>query len=127
MKKDFDKWNKIKKRTHAENPRLYTLREIWWCRIGVNIGTEQDGGGKLFLRPVVILRGFGSDACLIVPLTTSVREHPLRVSVGVVDGYPARANLSQLRIIDTRRLVEKIGFLEQEIFQALRKAAKDML
>ena len=127
MKKDFDKWNKIKKRTHAENPRLYTLREIWWCRIGVNIGTEQDGGGKLFLRPVVILRGFGSDACLIVPLTTSVREHPLRVSVGVIDGYPARANLSQLRIIDTRRLVEKIGFLEQEIFQALRKAAKDML
>ena len=52
----------------------------------------------------------GSDACLVVPLTTSMREHPLRVSVGVIDGRPARANLSQMRVLDTRRLVEKVGF-----------------
>jgi len=43
MEKDFDAWNKVKKLTNAEQPRLYTVREIWWCRIGVNIGTEQDG------------------------------------------------------------------------------------
>ena len=53
MKKDFDRWNIEKKRADAEQPRLYTVREIWWCRIGVNIGTEQDGRGKLFLRPVM--------------------------------------------------------------------------
>lgn len=127
MEKEFDKWNEEKKRADAEHPRLYTVREMWWCRLGVNIGTEQDGRGTLFLRPAIILRGFGPDACLIVPLTTSVREHPLRVSVGKVDGRTARANLSQLRIIDTRRLVEKIGFLESEIFVTLRKTAKDLL
>jgi mRNA interferase MazF len=127
MRKDFDKWNEEKKRADAEQPRLYTTREIWWCRLGVNIGTEQDGRGELFLRPAVILRGFGSEACLIVPLTTSVREHPLRIAVGMVDGRSARANLSQVRIVDTRRLVEKIGFLEKEIFTRLRKTAKDLL
>jgi len=127
MQKDFDKWNIEKKRADTEQPRLYTVREIWWCRLGVNIGTEQDGRGKFFLRPAIILRGFGPDACLIVPLTTSIREHPLRVSVGIVDGCMARANLSQLRIIDTRRLVEKVGFLENGIFMALRKTAKDLL
>ena len=127
MQKDFDKWNEIKKETNAEEPRLYTVREIWWCRLGVNIGTEQDGGGERFLRPAVIMRGFGSDACLVVPLTTSPREHPLRISIGTVNGYPARANLSQVRVIDTRRLVEKIGFLEKELFARIRKTARELL
>ncbi len=127
MKKDFDGWNEIKKHTDTESPRLYTVREIWWCQFGVNIGTEQDGRGDNFLRPALILRGFGPDACLVALLTTSAREHPLRVSIGDVDGQRARANLSQLRVIDTRRLVEKVGFLEKEIFVKIRKTAKGLL
>ena len=127
MEKDFDGWNTIKKRTHAELPRLYTLREIWWCRLGVNIGTEQDGRGEWYVRPCVILRGFGPDACLVAPLTTSMREHPLRVYVGDVEGREARANISQLRVIDTRRLERKIGFLEKDMFAGVRKAAKGLL
>jgi mRNA interferase MazF len=106
---------------------LYTVREIWWCRFGVNVGTEQDRRGENFLRPAVIARGFGPDACLVVPLTTSKRKHPLRFSVGKVDGRSARANLSQLRVVDTRRLVEKIGFLDQKIFATMRKAVKGFL
>ena len=124
MKKDFDQWNKEKKQAHMEQPRLYTVREVWWCRLGVNIGSEQDGRGNNFLRPVVILRGFGSDACLVVPLTTSARAHPFRISAGVVDGREARANISQIRIVDTRRLVEKISFMEKGVFINIRKAAR---
>ena len=127
MVKDFDGWNEVKKQSDAEEPRLYTVRELWWCRFGVNIGTEQDGRGEKFLRPALILRGFGADACLVAPLTTSAREHPLRVSVGVVEGREAQANLSQLRVVDARRLVEKIGFLEKGIFSSVRKAAKALL
>ena len=126
MKKDFDTWNKEKKKTHAENPRLYTVREIWWCRLGVNVGSEQDGNGDLFLRPVVIVRAFSANGCLVIPLTTSVRTHQLRISVGIVDGREARANISQIRVVDTRRLVEKIGFLEKEIFVSLRKAVRGL-
>ena len=127
MEKDFDAWNEIKKKTDAEQRRLYTVREIWWCRLGVNVGTEQDGSGHWYVRPCVILRGFGADACLIAPLTTSIREHPLRLSVGLVDGRVARANLSQLRVIDTRRLERKIGFLDKEAFASVRKAARALL
>lgn len=126
MRKEFDKWNQEKKRTHAEQPRLYTVREIWWCRLGVNIGSEQDGSEESFLRPALIIRGFGPDACLIVPLTTSPRVHTLRVSVGTVDGREARANLSQIRVVDTRRLVEKIGFLDKAVFAELRKTARKL-
>ena len=127
MEKDFDAWNERKKETNAEKPRFYTVREIWWCRLGVNIGTEQDGSGEKFLRPVVIMRGFGPEACLVIPLTTSAHKHPLRLPIGAIQGSQARANLSQICVVDTRRLVEKIGFLEKGIFLVLRKAARDML
>ena len=127
MEKSFDAWNEIKKKTNAEEPRLYTVREIWWCRFGANIGTEQDGSGEWYVRPCIILRGFGPNACLIVPLTTSTREHSLRVSIGMVDGQEARANLSQIRVIDTRRLERKIGFLSKEMFARVRKTARGLL
>ena len=127
MEKDFDAWNERKKETNAEKPRFYTVREVWWCRLGVNIGTEQDGSGEKFLRPVVIMRGFGPEACLVIPLTTSAHKHPLRLPIGAIQGSRARANLSQIRVVDTRRLVEKIGFLEKGIFLVLRKAARDIL
>ena len=127
MRKDFNGWNDVKIETNAEEPRRYTVRELWWCRIGVNIGSEQDGKGDEYSRPCLILRGFGPDACLVVPLSTSPREHPLRIDVGEVEAKEARANLSQMRVIDTRRLVRKIGFLDKNAFDHIRKAAKAIL
>ena len=116
----------IKKKTETERPRFYTVREIWWCRIGVNVGTEQDGNSENFVRPALIILGLGRNACVIVPLTTSKREHPLRIPVGIIEGREARANISQLRVIDTRRLGEKICFLDKEHFTNIRKAVRDM-
>ena len=44
MKKDFDNWNKEKKKINYKNTnRFYHAREIWWCSLGVNVGFEQDG------------------------------------------------------------------------------------
>lgn len=126
MEKDFDRWNKLKKQTNAEQPRLYTVREVWWCRIGANVGAEQDGSGRFFLRPVVIIRAFGPETCAVVPLTTSGRQHPLRVPVGNIQEKKASALLSQMRVIDTRRLVEKVGFLDKKVFVELRKAVRKL-
>lgn len=126
MYKDFDEWFVQKKKAQDETGRLYSVREIWWCKLGVNIGSEQDGKGENFLRPCVIVRGFGADSCLVLPLTTSIKNHFLRVSVGVVNGKEAKANLSQLRLVDTRRLVEKIGFLEKEKFEILIKRIREL-
>lgn len=126
MQKEFDKWNEKKKQTNLELPRLYTVREIWWCRFGVNVGTEQDGKGEWFVRPCVIVRGFGAEACIVVPLTTSKRSHSLRIPIGTINNRELKANLSQLKVIDTRRLEKKIGFLGKEIFNDLRKNIRDL-
>jgi hypothetical protein len=46
MRKDFDHWNKHKKKLHTLGERpFYHAREIWWCAVGVNIGNELDGTG----------------------------------------------------------------------------------
>jgi len=124
--KNFDEWNKKKKQADKDVSRFYTVREIWWCRLGVNIGAEQDGNGEDFLRPIVIMRSFGVNTCLIIPLTTSAQKHPLRIFVGKVKDENASAILSQIRVVDTKRLVEKAGFLNKDKFKELRKAVRNL-
>ena len=128
MKKDFDGWNERKKRIHAGGGnKHYHEREVWWLSLGCNVGYEQDGAGEDFERPVLFLKGFSRFVCLVVPLTTSKKENPYHVSVGVVDGKQAVAIFSQLRLVDTRRLVNKVGMVDMRYFEAVRKAAKGML
>ncbi|MBP9763442.1 MAG: type II toxin-antitoxin system PemK/MazF family toxin [Candidatus Pacebacteria bacterium] len=124
--KDFDSWNEIKKKTESENPRLYNVREIWWCKFGLNIGTEQDGKDKLYLRPCVILKSFGKSSCLVVPTTTSPKDHPFRINIGKIEGKEDKANISQIKTIDPRRLIEKIGILDKAEFSKLRKAVRNL-
>ncbi len=128
MIKNFTQWNTQKQNIHESGiPKLYHTREIWWCAFGVNIGHEQDGGGLKKLRPALILKGIGPDTCLVVPLTTSDHEHKYRIKIGDVNGVKATAVVSQMRVVDTRRLIEKVGFLDKTTFEIIRKAARDML
>ena len=128
MQKDFDGWNEEKKETNArEDILLYHERDVRWCRLGTNIGFEQDGTGTDHSRPVLILRGFSRSACLVVPLTTSAKQNPYHVSVGIIGNRPAFAIISQVRLIDTKRLDQKITILDKNIFEKIRKAVKDML
>ncbi|MEK7607458.1 MAG: type II toxin-antitoxin system PemK/MazF family toxin [Patescibacteria group bacterium] len=128
MQKDFDRWNESKKIIHSvKTNKVYHERHIWWCSLGVNIGFEQDGSGLDYLRPVLILKGLSLQTCLIVPLTSSNQKHKLRIPVGLIAEKEASAILSQIRVVDTKRFVEKIGFLTPEIFEQVRKAVRDFL
>ena len=95
--------------------------------MGVNIGFEQDGSGDEYRRPVLILKGLSKRTLLAVPLTTSDKSHIMRPPIGKVEGEEAHALLSQLRVVDTKRLVRKIGYLDKEIFERIRKTVKDIL
>ncbi len=128
MEKDFDGWNKVKKRVQGKQNRIFcNERELWWCLIGLNIGFEQDGSGKDYRRPVVVLKHMGGRTYLVVPLTTSPKVHPMRLSIGVVEGRHSYAAISQIRVIDTRRLIQKMGMLDEAMFDEIRKTIKDFL
>ncbi len=127
MKKDFDRWNERKKEIDKIEPNFYHIREIRWCSLGVNIGFEQDGTNKLYRRPVLIIKGFSLNVCLIVPLTTSKKINPYHISVGIFDGKENFVILSQIRLIDTRRLHDRLCILDQARFEEIRKAIRDLI
>ncbi|OGN03390.1 MAG: hypothetical protein A2651_03555 [Candidatus Yanofskybacteria bacterium RIFCSPHIGHO2_01_FULL_42_12] len=123
MNKDFKKWHGIKENLDGRKSEVFFHeREIWWCSLGVNIGFEQDGTGKDFQRPVVIIKKFNLDACLAVPLTTTKKKGEYYFKAGEVDGRDATAVLSQVRFIDRKRLANKVGVLEEDIFNNLFEA-----
>ena len=125
--KDFDGWNQEKQRLHQLSPTLYFhAREVWWCELGVNIGYEQDGTNAQFARPVVILKRYSTNACLIVPLTSQDKIGTYHFDVGEVDGRVAKAILSQVRFVDKRRLINKVDMLNHETFEKLRAAIIQM-
>ncbi len=128
MNKDFYGWNtsKIKINNFNDN-KFYHSREVWWCSLGINIGYEQDGTGDGWQRPVLIFKGFSKNVCIIIPLTTSKKSNPYYFSLGMVDGKDSFAIISQIRLIDTRRLINKIHTIDNDLFARLRKTIKDLL
>ena len=125
MFKSFDVWNQKKKALDADNTnRVYFHeREIWWCSLGVNIGFEQDGKGKDYERPVVILKKFNARCCLVVPLTTAIKTGKYYFQLGEIDKKSTTAILSQLRFIDRKRLINKVGRVSKKEYDEIRKAA----
>ena len=126
MRKDFDAWNKRKKEIDIEEPNFYHEKEIRWCSLGVNIGFEQDGPSQAYKRPVLIIRGFSRHVCLVVPLTTSTKKNPYHMSVGIVEDVEAFAILSQIRLIDTKRLHARLIVLNKKKFNEIKKAIKNL-
>jgi len=127
MQKDFDEWNVRKKEISEKNPNFYHKREIRWCSLGLNIGFEQDGTSLEYSRPVLIIRGFSRHVCLIVPLTTSTKKNLYHFDVGIINNKKAFAILSQVRLIDTKRLQDRLGVIDRDKFEEIRKALKDLI
>ena len=121
--KDFLKWFTLKKTAHeAEGSALFHEREVWWCMLGANVGYEIDGRGETFERPIIIVKKFNLDTCFIVPLTAKPKSGKYYFPVGNVSGREAVAVLSQLRLIDRKRLTQKVGTLSKPEFKKLLAA-----
>ncbi len=126
MQKDFDAWNSEKKKIQETDlVRFYKVRDIWWCKIGVNVGFEQDGKNEGFGRPILILKGFSKNTVLCAPLTTSSHGNQYRIPIGMIDGKPASVILSQIKVIDIKRLTTKIAVLDKETFQKIQKSLQN--
>jgi mRNA interferase MazF len=125
--KDFDVWNREKKSIHKTPDALYFReREIWWVSIGVNVGFEEDGKNEYFTRPVLVFKKFSKNVFLGIPLSTTKKEGKYYFKFRFLVGE-STAPLSQIRLFDTRRLKDKMGKLEDETFQKIRKEVKNLL
>lgn len=128
MRKDFQNWhNKKAKVNDIDSRPFFHEREIWWCALGANIGFEQDGGGKDFLRPVIVFKKFNNEIFWAIPLTHTQKKS--RYYFQFVSGKKilSVAILSQIRLVDARRLSHKLGNLTDNDFEELKKKFKALL
>ncbi len=121
--KDFKSWHKKKVIVDGLSARLFFQeRDVWWCSLGENIGFEQDGKGEDFARPVLVFKKFNNEVFWAIPLSTKIKSGKFYLSVGLLDMIPRVVILSQLRLIDAKRLVSKLGVVNKINYKEIEKA-----
>ena len=109
--KNFQKWHHLKSDLHKENRVVYFReKQIWWCSLGVNIGYEQDGKNKYFLRPILVLKKFNPEILWALPITSSDKKGKYYYQYKY-KGKKFSVILSQIRLISSKRLLRKIRIL----------------
>jgi mRNA interferase MazF len=120
MPKDFDGWNIEKKKIDFYiNSLIFYEREVWWSRLGLNIGVEIDGRHEFFLRPVIVIRKFNKDMALVMPTTTQDKASKYYFRVLGADNKAYNACLSQIRVISSKRLLRKIDPIKDGDYRIL--------
>jgi mRNA-degrading endonuclease toxin of MazEF toxin-antitoxin module len=111
MQKDFQKWHVLKSQINdIKKRRYFREREIWWCHLGCNVGSEEDGKNNVFSRPILVIKKISRDLCWTLPLTSTDRRGWFYYPVDIAGAnHPSFVILSQLRILDGRRLSRRIA------------------
>ena len=100
--KNFRDWFKLKTKINNGNKIIYFHeRELWWINLGVNVGSEQDGVGYKFLRPVVIIKKFNKKIFWGIPLTTKDKKGLFYYHFNFKNKKEI-AEISQLKLIDSK-------------------------
>jgi mRNA-degrading endonuclease toxin of MazEF toxin-antitoxin module len=119
--KDFDKWNEVKKIIDYEKCELFFKeRDIFWMKVGENIGHEQNGKGDKFQRPVLVIKKYSKDMFLGVPLTSTMRDGSFFFQFEL-DGSMSTALLVQHKLFSSKRCMKKIGKIDSENFKKLKE------
>lgn len=130
MSEHFDEWNSVKKETDTLTSPIFKEREVYYIRMGHNIGYEQNGKGDEFVRPVVILKRLSREMFIGIPLSSQIKSgsfyHTVIFSKNGVETIN-NAIIAQIRLFSARRLLNKIGMIHKDEFSNLKKSVADLL
>ncbi len=132
----FDTWNNEKKLIHSKVSETFYVnqREIWFVKMGKNIGYEENGKEE-FVRPVLVIKKVGN-LFFTVALTTkgkrNNRFYHFFQDVFFTQNHKdasgkSSAILSQVRVLDKKRFQEKIGYVGEEEFAVIKQKITDVL
>src|SRR5437879_3226275 len=126
--KNYQIWHPLKQRiNNSVKPRpFFHAKQVWFCHLGENVGSEQDGKGLSFLRPVLVLKKFNKEVLWGLPLTSSIKHSKFYHSVYFGNDRRSCVILSQIRLIDARRLSYRIGMVSDADFAEVIKKLKDL-
>lgn len=123
--KHFDEWNLVKQRIDIRDRVFFDKGEIWFASIGKNIGDEQDGKNYQFERPILIIRKFNSAIYIGIPLTTKKKISRYYHQFEHIPG--SWLILSQIRLLDSKRLLRKIGRVDHEELELIKRKIRKII
>jgi len=117
MEKDFNRWNELKKKIDVRNPIYVSERDVWFCSVGLNVGSEQSGKHELFERPVLVIKKITAN-------TFNKKKGSWYVEI---ESTNSSAIISQIKLFDTRRLARKIKVISMEEFEIIKDKLKKFI
>lgn len=106
---------------HKSPNILFKEKELWWCRVGINVGVEIFGKGDQFARPVLILKKLNKESFLGIPLTSRPKDGSWYAPVFHA-GRNDRAMLNQIKVFDGKRLIKRMETIGDDNFTEVKNA-----
>lgn len=126
--KIFADWTKLKIRIHSsENEVSFREKEVWWANIGQNIGVESNGKNKNYERPIIILKKFNKKSFLGIALSSVEKKGKYYIELKDENGISSFANLSQIKLMSSKRLIRNVRKLPKEDFKIIKDLVKQYL
>lgn len=116
--KKFDQWNAVAKEIQLRPHQNIKPGAVYWCSLGVNIGSEEDGKGPRFTRPVLVILQCNPNLALVAPFTTKYKKRLSSLQY-IIAGSPEYLLIDQIRAIDTRRIEEFIDEIPPYLFDQI--------
>lgn len=126
-KEIFENWNILKQK--IENKELFYKfkeREICFVNLGRNIRSEENGKNYKFIRPVIVLKRFKNLTFIAIPLTSKVKNDSYHFEFNFLN-KKSWAILSQIRVLDSKRIDRKIGYISKNDFILLKSKLKELI
>ena len=119
--KNFTDWFKIKPEldSYQKYPK-FEEGEVWWCHLGENIGHEENGKGRKFLRPVIIIRKFNQRLFYGLPTSSVIKDNKYYFQMTIKD-KPISVLMSQMRAVDVKRLSYRQARISDNELRILKK------
>jgi len=125
--KTFVAWIKVKIQTQlSDRVQYFQEGEIWWVSLGQNVGYEANGKNEKFERPVLIIKRFNKDSFWGLSISSQKKLGPYYYSTTTKDVFYC-FNLSQLRILSSKRLIRHMTELPKDEFHTLRTLLSNIL
>ena len=126
----FVSWTKLKVRIHLNDIKKQELyfyeRQVWWASLGQNIGSEQNGKNTNFERPVLVFKKFNEDTFWAIPASTKIKTGKY-YELFHLDDKEFSLNLSQLRLISSKRLLRLSGSISREEYEIIKDRIRKLI
>lgn len=123
----FVSWTKLKIKIHfSEKIFVVKERQIWWASIGQNVGIEQNGKNCNFERPILILKRFNDEQFWALPITSKVKIGKYYY-VFVQNDIRYSISLSQLRVMDKKRLLRYLGEMREADYLRVKEKIVEII